>query len=208
MLALLPLLGVWVLAIISPGPDFVVTVQYASARSRRHGVAVGLGVSCAILVWAVGSLLGLAVLFARVSWLYDVVRLAGAAYLLYLGVRTLWSTRGAAPAADPGPARAGGRPGGLVRAWRVGFLTNIGNPKAAVFFGSLFSALLPVDAGVGLRAAAVALMVAVAVVWFTVVATVFGLDPVARAYARTRRWIDRVMGAVLVALAGRLAFER
>lgn len=222
MLVLLPLLGVWILAVISPGPDFIVTVQYATARSRRHGIAVGLGVSSAILVWAIGSMLGLTVLFTRIGWLYDVIRLAGAAYLLYLGGRTLWSswrggrrdtgTRHGAEAPASAPAggaepRAPQPTAGLLRAWRIGFLTNIGNPKAAVFFGSLFSALLPAHAGFGLRGTAVALMVALAVCWFTAVAVLFGLGPIARAYARARRWIDRVTGAVLVALAGRLALE-
>ena len=213
MFMLLPLVGVWLLGVISPGPDFLVTVQYASARSRRHGIAVGLGVSCAILVWSVGSLLGLAVLLAQVSWLYDVVRYAGSGYLVYLGVRALWASRRREPAAnagtgddrvDAGPDR---HPGGLLRAWRVGFLTNIGNPKAAVFFTSLFGALLPASAGLGLRGVAVALMVTIACCWFTAVAVLFGLAPVARAYRRAHRWIDRATGTVLVALGLRLALE-
>lgn len=218
MFTLLPLLGVWILAVISPGPDFIVTARYATARSRRHGIAVGLGVSSAILVWAVGSMLGLTVLFTRVGWLYDVIRVAGAAYLLYLGGRMLWSSwrRGRGTAADRGAetsvhpsAGAVDAPpaGGLVRAWRVGFLTNIGNPKAAVFFGSLFSSLLPAHAGLGLRGTAVALMVVLAAGWFTAVAALFGLGPIARGYAHARRWIDRVTGTVLVALAGRLTFD-
>ncbi|MEV1289847.1 hypothetical protein [Micromonospora sp. NPDC049679] len=69
------------------------------------------------------------------------------------------------------------------------------DPKAAVFFGSLFSALLPAGVGGGLRATAVAVMVVMTAGWFTIMAALFGLDPVARAYARPRRWIDRVMVA-------------
>jgi threonine efflux protein len=210
MLALLPLFGVWLLATLTPGPDFLVTVQYASARSRRHGIAVGLGVTSGIVVWASGSMLGLSVLLARVSWLYDIVRFAGAAYLIYLGVRTLWGTwrHHRATPEVPMPVTEV-RPGGSAwRAWRVGFLTNIGNPKAAAFFGSLIGAFLPAQTGPALRIVVVAVMVGITVTWFITVAVLFGLAPVARLYRRARRWIDRVMATVLIALGARLAIDR
>jgi threonine/homoserine/homoserine lactone efflux protein len=217
MLALLPLFGLWVLAVITPGPDFLVTVQYATARSRRHGIAVGAGVAGGILVWSSGSMLGLSVLFARLSWMYDIVRFAGAAYLIYLGVRTLWTTwrhgraardAGDAPPADAVPPQTV-RPGvSAWRAFRIGFLTNIGNPKAAAFFGSLLGAFLPAHTGPTLRVLVVAVMVGVTLAWYTTVAVLFGLAPVARVYRRARRWIDRVMAAVLIALGARLAIER
>jgi threonine/homoserine/homoserine lactone efflux protein len=218
MLALLPLFGVWLLAVITPGPDFLVTVQYATARSRRHGMAVGAGVACGILIWSSGSMLGLSVLFARLSWMYDVVRYAGAAYLVYLGVRTLWTTwrhgraapdAGAAAPPPEAPPPGAARPtGGLWRAWRIGFLTNIGNPKAAVFFSSLLGAFLPAHTGPTLRIVVVAVMVGVTLAWYLTVATLFGLAPVARLYRRARRWIDRVMATVLIALGARLAIDR
>jgi threonine efflux protein len=203
VLVLLPVLGVWLLAVLSPGPDFLVIVQYATSRSRRHGIVAGLGVISAMTVWATGSLVGLSVLFARLSWLYDMVRLAGAAYLIYLGLRMLLakSSHGASPAVR----QPGNR---LWRAWRDGFLTNLGNPKAAAFFGSLLGALMPAHAGVGLKVAVVPLIVGMAAGWYTIVATLFGLAPVARVYRRARRWIDRVMAALLIALGGRLAVDR
>lgn len=207
MIGLLPVIGVWLIALASPGPDFLVTVRYATSRSRRHGILVGLGVSTAMLVWATGSMLGLSVLFARLSWLYDTVRLAGAAYLVYLGIRTLWSTRRRA-VPDPAAPSPGPRADGLARAWRAGFLTNIGNPKAAAFFGSLFGALLPAGMSPGLRIVLVAIIVGAGAGWYTVVSVLFGLPLVARGYRRARRWIDRVMAAVFIALGGRLALDR
>jgi threonine efflux protein len=212
VLEVLPLLGVWLLAVLTPGPDFVVIVQYATSRSRRHGVMVAAGVSSAILLWATGSMLGLSVLLARLSWLYEIVRLAGAGYLVYLGVRTLWSSRRAAGAEDAAGA-AGGPDGppvpvGLSRAWRVGFLTNAGNPKAVAFFGSLMGALLPPHPSVELRVTLIAAIAAIAMTWYTVVVGVFGSAPVARLYRRVRRWIDRVTAAVLIGLGGRLALDR
>ncbi|WKX73659.1 LysE family translocator [Streptomyces sp. XD-27] len=205
---LLPLVGVWVIVLITPGPDVLVTAQYATARSRRDGVLVGLGITSAIGVWASASLLGLAVLLARVSWLYDTVRLAGAAYLGYLGVRALLAVRRAGPAeaaVEHAGADVGQRSAWAV--WRVGFLTNIGNPKAAVFFGSLFTAFLPPHPELWLQAAVVGVMLLMATAWFTAVACLFSLAPIARGYRRAKRGIDALTGCLFVALAGRLATE-
>src|SRR3954451_9895286 len=122
MVALLPLLGLWMLSVLTPGPDFVVIVQYATSRSRRHGALVAVGSCSSILLWATGSMLGLSVLLTRLSWLYEIVRLAGAAYLVYLGARTLWSTRRAARRDGGTPAGTDAPPLGrrLVRAGRGG----------------------------------------------------------------------------------------
>jgi threonine/homoserine/homoserine lactone efflux protein len=211
----LPLLIAWLLAVLIPGPDFVVVVRYATSRSRRHGALVAVGVSSATLLWATGSMLGLSVLLTRLSWLYETVRLAGAGYLVYLGVRTLRSSRrraGSGPAGDPAASAAVEsvpvEPGGLLRAWRVGFLTNAANPKAAAFFGSLLGALLPPHPSAGLRTGVIVAIAATALVWYLVVAGMFGAAPVARLYHRVRRWVDRVTATVLIVLGGRLALYR
>jgi threonine/homoserine/homoserine lactone efflux protein len=207
VLRLLPLFGVWLIVVVSPGPDFLVTVQQATSRSRRHGILTGLGVCSGLVIWSAGSMVGLSVLFARLSWVYDTVRYAGAAYLVYLGARTLWSTRrdGRGIGVAPQPSV---RTGGLWRAWRIGFLTDLGNPKAAAFFSSLFGALLPAGTGPAVRVAVVAGIVGLATAWYVAVAVLFGLGPVATLYRRARRWIERVMATLLIALGGRLALDR
>ncbi len=204
MSPLVPLVVAWFIALVSPGPDFVVTVRYATTRSRRDGALVGLGVTSAIAVWASMSMFGLVAVLSQVSWLYDSVRLAGALYLAYLGVRALLSSRKAGPEVHGGTVI---EERSVWRVWRVGFLTNIGNPKAAVFFGSLFSALLPKHPDLWLQGTALALLLAMAACWFGVVAVLFSLPAVTRAYQRAKRVVDAVTGCVFVALAGRLATE-
>lgn len=209
-LQLLPLLAAWSLALLSPGPDFVVTVRYSTSRSRRDGALVGLGVSSAIAIWASMSMFGLVAVLSQISWLYDLVRLAGALYLLYLGVQALLSARRRGPqepvaetteTAETAPERS------PWRIWRVGFLTNIGNPKAAVFFGSLFSTLLPAHPALWLQGTALTAMLAMAVGWFIAVAFLFSLAPVTHAYRKVKRAIDAITGCIFVALAGRLVTE-
>lgn len=207
VLQLLPLFAAWFLALLSPGPDFVVTVRYSTTRSRRDGALVGLGVTSAIAIWAGTSMFGLVALLSQVSWLYDSVRIAGALYLAYLGIQALLAARrGTAqePAQEPSEAPLQRSPW---KVWRVGFLTNIGNPKAAVFFGSLFSALLPAHPALWLQGIALSVMLVMAIGWFTAVAFLFSLAPVTRVYRRTKRAVDAITGCIFVALAGRLATE-
>ena len=85
----LTLAAIWAVIVISPGPCFVATVQKATRGSSRDGVFVALGIATGTIIWCAGSLLGRAVLFATFSWLYQLVRLAGAAYLMYLGLKTI-----------------------------------------------------------------------------------------------------------------------
>lgn len=211
---LLTLVGVWFLAVITPGPDFVVIVRYATAESRWHGVLTAVGSNCSIFLWAAGSMLGLSVVLSRMSWLYESIRLAGAAYLIYLGVRTLWTARKSSTAAEDDPAtsltgrRTGSSTVSLLRAWRAGFLTNAANPKAVVFFGSLLGALLPPQPSASLQVAALVGIVGTSLFWYVLVATLFGSGPVVRVYRLIRLWVDRVTATILIGLGVRLAGDR
>ena len=200
------LMGVWAIAVISPGPDFVATVHLAVSRSRRDGILAGLGVTSGIALWIIASMAGLSVLFAQVIWLVDLFRLLGALYLLYLGVRTLWSAYRPQPSGEmldnePQSGRRGS-------SWRIGFLTNVGNPKALAFFGSIFAVLLPAHPPLWFQCVCILLMLGMAVAWFSTVACLFSFGPVARGYQRLKRWLDLVTGCLFVALGLRLALSR
>lgn len=200
------LMGVWAIAVISPGPDFVATVHLAVSRSRREGILAGLGVTSGIALWIIASMAGLSVLFAQVSWLVNLFRLLGALYLLYLGVRTLWSAYRPHPSekmqgSEPQPDKRGS-------SWRIGFLTNVGNPKALAFFGSIFAILLPAHPPLWFQCVCVLLMLGMAAAWFSAVACLFSFGPVARGYQRLKRWLDLLTGGLFVALGLRLALSR
>lgn len=194
---------VWAVTVLSPGPNFLATVQAALGRSRRAGLEVALGISFGTTIWATASLLGLGLLFQSAGWLYHAVRIAGAAYLIFLGVATLLSARRAAgPASVVGPAVGG------LRAVRRGLLTDLSNPKAAAFFTSLFAVTVPPSAPFWFDAATVALVVAIAGGWYALCACAVSLAPVAAFYRRARRAITAVAGVVFLALGLRLASER
>lgn len=193
--------GVILLACMSPGPNFLAVTSHALA-SRRTGLCAALGVASAALTWAVLGVAGLAVILSRVAWLYEIVRIVGAAYLIWLGMKILWGLRRsgeAVPAASPVHASTGWI------AWRRGYLTSMTNPKAAAFAGSFYIAALPVGSPNWVYGATVAIVVAVSGGWHLALAVLFSTRHVRGLYMRGRRAVDAVMGAVLVALGIRLA---
>nr|WP_162468002.1 LysE family transporter [Streptomyces adustus] len=203
---MIALLAVWLLALASPGPDFLAVTHSAMARSRRDAMWVGLGVTTANALWIFSSLAGVTVLLTRVQVVYDTIRIAGALYLLYLSFQMLRSIRQPGESAQVAVVKAESR--SRVAAWRIGALTNLGNPKVAVFFTSVFAAILPAHLGWGQRTGAGLALVFIAGVWFSVVvARVFSLPKIAAAYRRARRYIDSVTGVMLAGLAVRIGLE-
>jgi len=196
------LAGIWALVVMSPGPDFVVTMSRA-IRSRRAGLAAAAGIVAGTAIWASASAVGLEFVLAHYRWVAEAVRLAGAGYLAWLGARMIVRSRREPPAtpADDRPARLG-------PALRAGLLADLGNPKAAVFWTSLFAAVLPPAAPGSVRTAAVVVAVTIAAAWYCAVACSFSVAIVTRWYRRARTWADRVTGGALIGLAARLATER
>ena len=196
------LLTVWTLALMIPGPDFLAVSHASVARSRRDAVFVGFGVAAAMAVWATTSLVGLTVLLVRFQPVFEAVRVAGAAYLLWLAFQLLRSA--ARRQHGLATASAGSTPRGSAAAFRAGFLCNIGNPKAAVFFSSVFAALLPPHVDWEYRTAIGVAIPAIGVAWYALVACLFSARRVAAAYARARRVVDAVTGTLFAVLAGDL----
>ena len=205
--SLVTILGVWLVTVVSPGPNFLATAYTATAQSRRLGLLVCLGIAVGTTIWATASLLGLGLLFRSTAWLYQVVKLAGGLYLIYLGARLLISAgwRGRGPAVAVAPRLPALSP---ARAFRRGLIVDLGNPKAAVFFTSLFAVTVPPDAPLWFQALIVVAVVAMAGGWYALVACLVSLRPVAAAFERAKRAVACVTGAAFVALGARLAADR
>jgi threonine/homoserine/homoserine lactone efflux protein len=207
------LAALWLVVVVAPGPNFLTAVAVSTTRDRRAGVLAAFGFALGDAIWATSSLLGLAVLLDRYRWLTDLVRYGGAAVLLLLGARALLHARrsarsgptdptGSAEPVEPGPAAARRRFRSPVL---TGLLVDLGNPKAAVFFTSLFAALLPPTVPVWVGAVAVAEVAAIPALWYSAVACAFSAARVAAGYRRLRRPIDALTGGLFVALGIRLA---
>ena len=189
---------VQLLAVISPGPSFLITAQTAVARSRLDGIKIAFGLGAGTFVWSTAALLGLNALFRLHHWLFVGMKVAGALFLLWIAIQIFRHARAPVEMSEDNGEAARRNP--LVR----GFLTQISNPKVAVFFGSIFVAMLPRDVPGWMVVALIAIVTANELLWYTLVALCFGSDPVRRFYLGAKVWIDRVTGVFLGALGLRL----
>jgi threonine efflux protein len=199
---LMTLAGVMLLACMSPGPDFI-AVSSNALGSRRAGMFVALGVTFGCVLWALLAVFGLGILLAKLSHLYSVIRFLGAVYLLFLGGKMLLSARHA-----KSPLEVSCSSQKHKDSFRRGLFVNLANPKAAVFFGSLFVTILPMNAPLWVHVAAVIIVGIVASCWFVMLAWMFSARRVRRIYDHLRRPIDALMGAALVGLGMKLAVDR
>lgn len=189
-------------AMASPGPNVLLVTHTAMARSRRPALAAAAGVACGAALLAAGAALGLGLVIEQARWLHDALRIAGGAYLVFLGVQTWRRAREPLPPADP---EAEG--GGLGRSYRRGLLTNLTNPKAAVFYGSILATALGAGVPGWVRGVAVAMIFLNAAWWHCLLAVLFARPGVRRGYARVKSRVDHVVGAGLALLGARLALR-
>jgi threonine/homoserine/homoserine lactone efflux protein len=219
-ITLLQIAAVYALALISPGPNFLMVTQLSLAGRRSHGVASAIGVGFGSAVWATLAMLGFAAVLQRIDWLYDGVRIGGALYLAWLGIKLLCSgaradrsaaaaATQAAPATESAPARqlAAGRDAHL-RTWRTGLFTCLTSPKSCVFWTSVFAAMLPARAPGWFFAVTLVTIAAMSFGWHCGIAFLFADDRTQRGYRRLRRPIDAFCGAALVGLGVKLIADR
>jgi threonine/homoserine/homoserine lactone efflux protein len=192
---LLSFVGVAVLVSLLPGPATALVVRSAAVHGRRSAMLTVLGNSTGILFWAVASVLGISALVAASETAFWVLKVVGAVVLVYLGVVTLRGVK-AVNKEDPGARRS---------AYVTGLVTSGANPKLAVFFIALLPQFVPAGAPVLPWTLAMAvILICVDLIYFTALA--WAVTRAKRALVGSRR-IERVTGAVMVALGLRVALE-
>jgi threonine efflux protein len=200
---LLPLFAVDFLAAVSPGPAFVMVTQMSARHGTRSGLAAVAGLIVACWVWCAVVLSGLTILFQVVPWLYAAIKVAGGAYLAWIGLMHL---RG-----GPAPhGRAGNGAAGLTiaQSFRKGLWVGLTNPKAIVYFGSIFTLFLKPGSPLWLDAAAVGIVTFDCAVWYGFVGVLFSRPAVRRLYDRLQRRVEQVAGAVMLAFGLKLILSK
>lgn len=180
------------LACISPGPDFAMVSRNGLLLSRRAGVLTAVGIGLGVLVHVGYTLLGLGLVLQQTPWLFNALKLAGAAYLVYLGIKMLRS-RPATEQLDAPPAAMSD-----LEALRTGFLTNALNPKTSIFIVSLFMGVVRPDTALTVQMAYGLFIAGAHVLWFSLIALCFSAGRVREKLMAARQWIDRAFGALLV----------
>ena len=183
-------------ALITPGPDFFIVSQTAISRSRKEAMLVVLGITMGVMFWAYFALMGLNIIFEKIAWLRQGLFIAGGLYLCWLGLQML---RSALSKGKP-TAKQIHLPQAPYLFFMKGFLTNLSNPKAVIYFGSIFSLFLS-HPQVSQHHSLLFILVSVeTLIWFTVVAFVFSLPVFRDAYQNFAKWIDGISGGVFTLL--------
>ncbi|MGI2185638.1 LysE family translocator [Shewanella oncorhynchi] len=220
---LLTLAVIHAVALISPGPDFAIMVKIATQQSRSTAVAAAVGISIAILAHTILSLTGVSLLIKSSHTLYLLVQIVGASYLAWMGFGALRTglailakrkmsarvhvgTNDAVISASDveGVASVAGGLGGVMsrrQGFLTGFYTNLLNPKALVFFLTLFSALITPSVTTSTKIASAILLLSLSLAWFGFLAVMLSKAQVQLKLQRLTPVIDAVIGVIFMSVA-------
>ncbi len=191
------------LAVMSPGPDFILISKNSLVYSRKVGIYSAIGLGLGILVHVTYSLVGIGLIISKSILLFSVLKFAGAGYLIYIGYKCL--------KAQPRQAQvvAAEKRTDLTRlaAIRVGFLTNVLNPKATLFFFALFTQVINPHTPKGIQVLYGLEMSAMTFAWFACVATFLSHRLIRERFVLTAHYLERFFGVVLIALGIKVALS-
>jgi threonine/homoserine/homoserine lactone efflux protein len=197
--AIFTILAALLIGAMSPGPSFLIVARHSIGLSRRDGLATALGMGVGSVFFSGVALVGLYSLLAAVGWLYLSLKIAGGLYLIYIAYR-IW--RGAKQPLNVGDMARGS--GNVRRSFWIGLTTQLSNPKTAVFYGSIFAAMLPQHPPTWSYFALPPAIFTIEAGWYTIVALGFSTSKPRAAYLRAKAWIDRVAAGAIAALGLRL----
>jgi len=191
------------LAVMSPGPDFVMVLKNALQHNRKIAVYTAFGISLGIGVHILYSVLGIAYLLQQNRALFSAVKIAGALYLIYMGIRTLISARKNIELKPAGTSVNISK----LEAVKTGFITNVLNPKASLFFLSIFSVMIPPDIPLWVLLVISAMLIGVTFLWFAFVSYIFTNPMVVKRYQKTEKYLLLILGFILILLGVSMILE-
>lgn len=201
---ILTIAAIHLVACLSPGPDIFLVVLNSMRHGWRTGVATTSGILSGVSLQIAMGLTGISWLLTRGERVGHGIALAGGAWLVYLGMRGLRAEKSATGAATPDPAGLPPRPAALPwrSAWAQGFLVNLLNPKALLFFLSLFSVMLGPELPLRVRVTSGLVMVGVQALAFSLVAVLVDRPRFRSNWGRLQHWLERGISVILLLLGG------
>ena len=194
---LVSVFAIFIPALLLPGPDFVAVVRSSMSRGTLAGLQTSVGVTIGLGLYASLSLLGLSAILVEYQWLSWLVRIAGGAYLVYLGIRLLWA-KPHAVSVDDVDHRNDSSP------MLFGFVVTLTNPKAMVLFASVFATAVTPQTPAWLLVLMIVLVMASSLAWYAIVAIFMSSRPVMRRFESSQHWIERAAGVCFVAIGSRV----
>lgn len=207
-LPLLTVAGITLLAVLSPGPNFVIITKNALIHSRQAGVYTALGVVAGNAIYVIAGALGFTALVAQSEDLLTLIRLMGAAYLVYVGATLFLSSSKPTDAAmqshrgvDP---RYNSPSFSKRNAFQSGLFTMLTNPTAALFYLATFAAVLPPNTKLSVKIIAAIIILTIDLVWHPFLAWFFSNQLFQKFYTKRDKWINVTFGLILIGLAIRI----
>lgn len=184
------------LAVMSPGPDFVLISRNSLVYSRKTGIYSALGLAGGIIVHVTYSLVGIGYIISRSILLFSIIKTLGAGYLIYIGYKSLRAKPRQAVSEEFVEVKTMSKG----QAIKNGFLTNVSNPKATLFFLAVFTQVIKTSTPVAIKALYGVEMAIITFAWFALVAALLSHSLIKKPFLRVQHYVERAMGAVLIAL--------
>lgn len=191
------------LGMISPGPDFFLIIKNAARYQRSAAMMTALGIIVAIALHMSYCVAGLAVLITTTPWLFNILKYAGAAYLIWIGIKSLMPQK----ASKMDLTASQHEHVTFKKAFMQGFLCNVLNPKATLFFLAIFTQVLNVDSTFSEKLWFAFIIWGLAVIYWPILVYLIQSAPVRKGLAKVQKYVDKVLGVVLVAFGIRVALS-
>lgn len=189
------------LGMISPGPDFFLVIKNAARYPRPAALMTSLGVICGVMTHMSYCVAGLAVVITQTPWLFDLLKYVGAAYLIWVGIQALFSRTNSKMNLD----NLEQQQVKLGKAFVQGYLCNLLNPKATLFFLAMFTQVLQINSSLGEKLWYASIIVGLSFIWWPLLVILIQSGPVRRGLAKAQKLIDKLLGGVLIALGIKVA---
>ncbi|WP_346826972.1 LysE family translocator [Serratia inhibens] len=195
--------GLAALGMLSPGPDFFLVIKNATRYPRPAAMMTAFGVTCGVATHMSYCVAGLAVVITTTPWLFNVLKYAGAVYLIWVGIQALLSRGGGKLNVSNLPQQQVS----LASAFVQGYLCNLLNPKATLFFLAVFTQVLQIDSGLGEKLWYAGIILGLSALWWPVLVLLFQSMPVRRGLEKTQKVVDKLLGGMLIALGIKVALS-
>ncbi len=197
---LLTVISIWSIAVITPGPNFFITAQTSAMNSRLAGIFVVLGTCTGTIIWSIAGYFGIAYLFVIAPWIYITLKVAGGSYLFYLGIKLI--VRSYKHSSNEDNPKINSQ--SLVKNWQSGLITNLANPKTAMFITSLFASALPKEPTIMIGMIIVTLMVLISLTWYSFIVFIFSFEKLGSYFKSIQKKVEGFAGIIFIAFGAKL----
>lgn len=207
LIELASLMAIFSFAIVVPGADTAMVMRQAIVHGRKAAILTSFGIGTALMFHVTYTILGLGLIISKSIMLFNVIKWAGVAYLIYIGIQSLRAGSTDLDTGADAPAERGA-PQSAFKGFALGFMANALNPKPVFFFLSIFSTVVSHDTPAAVKLGYGLVMASCLIAWFVAVSFFLTTPAMRAAFGRASKWINRASGAVFIAFGLKLATEK